>query len=325
MGKAFRFQDTLYDKPLLATSATVESVFKYLNSRNSGEFELSSSKTSFSSTTSEVEFDSLTKIGKIRIDGPLTYRSTILTALCGLTSYQKLESDFRKLLSLEVKTVVLWIDSGGGEAYSAFETASLIRSLADKHGVKLIGYCDGIAASAAYAFASVCHEFVMNPEAQAGSVGVVVKLRNNSKQLQSAGINDTFLYAGDNKVPFDKSGEWSASFIDDIQSKVDQLYAEFTGFVAKNRKLNVTDIVATKAKMFSANDAVKLGLADSAMTREQFSKFLVSGTKPVQKSTVRAVAKPKSTTSLMTPVKSHTNKSDGVRTYLEKIYGTQKQ
>lgn len=295
MGKVARFQDSLYDKPLLALPKTVESVFSYLNSRNSGEFELSASKSSFNATTSEVEFDSASKIGTLRIDGPLSYRSTILSALCNLTSYQKLEADFLNLISLGAKKVVLLIDSGGGESYGCFETAALIRSLADKSDVRLIAYADGIAASAAYAFASVAHEFVMNPHAEAGSVGVVVRLRNANEAMTKMGVKDTYVYAGDSKIPFDASGDWSEEFIADLQSKVDVLYGDFTKFVSKYRKISVKDVIATNAKMFSAKDAIKLGLADKAMTREElgdYLKIVAAPVKPVTATKPKVATKP---------------------------------
>ena len=288
--KALRFQYDLFNRPHLCTSSTLDNVLSYLNSRNSGEFELSASKQSFNTSTSEVEFDSATKTGTLRVMGPMSYRSTILTSLCGLTSYQKVESDFRKLISLQAKKVILWIDSGGGESYSCLETAAILRSLADKNGIRLIAYCDGVMASAAYAIGCVSHEVILNPESQTGSIGVVVKLRNFSKGLKQAGIEDTYLFAGKNKIAFDGSGEWSQEFIADLKIKIDSLYNEFTSFVAKYRKLNVKNVIATNAKMFTSADAIKIGLADKAMTREQFSNYLMSGTATQSPITVKAKA-----------------------------------
>jgi ClpP class serine protease len=273
-----RLENDLFNKPHLIQAASLESIFQYLDSRNAGtELSVSSIKT----TVAKPKVDTNSKTAILEIRGPLSYRSTRFDALCGLQSYQQIESDFRSLVNSGAKKIALIIDSPGGEAYGVFETAALLRTLADKNGVKLLCYVDGNLASAAYALSCVSHEVILNPEASAGSIGVVVKLRNNNKQLKMAGIEDTYIFAGENKIAFNKSGEWSSDFINDIQSKINTTYDKFTSFVAVNRKIAVRDVVATKAKMFDANQAVSLKLADSIMTRDEFFKYFYTGTKPL--------------------------------------------
>ncbi|NMV11857.1 signal peptide peptidase SppA, partial [Vibrio parahaemolyticus] len=87
-----------------------------------------------------------------------------------------------------VKTVVMLADSGGGEAMGVFQAATTIKRIAKENNINLIGYCDGMAASACYALLAVCESIYTHPMGQLGSIGVVVQLTDTSKALDMAGI-----------------------------------------------------------------------------------------------------------------------------------------
>ena len=53
---------------------------------------------------------------------------------------------------------------------------------------------------------AAAHEIIANPESEAGSIGVVISLQNNNKQLEKEGIERTFITAGSEKVPFEEDG-----------------------------------------------------------------------------------------------------------------------
>jgi ClpP class serine protease len=131
-----------------------------------------------------------------------------------------------------------------------------------------------MAASAAYGLACAAHEIILNPDAEVGSVGVVVRLMNDSEHLKQEGYERSFVYAGKNKIPYATDGSFRKEFLDDIQSHVDALYEQFTGFVAEYRDIPVEAVVATQASVFMAKDAVAKGMADSIKTREEFFLYL---------------------------------------------------
>lgn len=288
--KTIRIAESLYNTPHLISLPAFDGIMSYLDSRNSNTS--ASVDSTPVSKESNVQYDAATKTATLKVNGALTYRSNMLTALCGMSSYEKLQSDFDQMIDQGAKTIVLWIDSGGGQAYSCFETASYLRKTADEKGIRLVAYCDGTMASAAYALGCVAHEVILNPESECGSIGVVVKLRNTNQQLRNAGVEDTYLIGGKNKVPFTKDGCWRTEFIADIQSKVDFLYDQFTGFVAKHRGISLNSVVDTQAKMYTAKDAVKLGLADSIMTREEFDSYISSGKTMKSKHATRQTSLP---------------------------------
>lgn len=217
--------------------------------------------------------------GVLKVEGALTYKP--ITSMCApdTCNYQELYKASEKFISEGKDTIYFIHDSGGGEAYNMMETANAIRTLADQNNVKLIGYVDGLAASASYGLLSSCHEIIANPDARVGSIGVVVSLMNNSGALEKAGYKRSFITAGANKVPFDSEGEFTESFKENIQDDVNTLYKQFTEHVASYREgMSVDDVKSTEAGVFRAEEALKLGLIDKMMTVSEFKKeYLADG------------------------------------------------
>lgn len=273
MGKLYRLTEKIVNKPQLMEASALADVIQILAARNDGVVELAISG-GRERQAKELGYDSTTGIGLLSIDGPLTYLE--YSPMCGSepSSYQRLTSEFKALVEAGAHTIVLDVDSPGGEAYACFETANTLRSMADDAGVKILAYVDGIAASAAYGLSCIADEIIINPMAEVGSIGVVVGLTNVSKAEQSMGITRTFVYAGDSKIPFDAEGNFTEAFLGDIQSRVDSLYADFVSHVAEARGITPETVVNTQAKVFTANKALELGLADAVMTVAEFQNYL---------------------------------------------------
>jgi ClpP class serine protease len=249
-----------------------ESVIEYLNARCEDDIESGGGPTE---SNSRYSYNPDMQVAVMDIEGPLTYKPiTFMGMDCGGASYQTLKEDFTYLVEQGVKTVAFNADSPGGEAFQLFPTASYIRKLADANGVKIITYVDGLAASAMYGLASISDEIIMAPSAEVGSIGVVVRLMNDSKALEMNGYQRTFIKAGASKVPFGEDGEFRKEFLEDIQDKVDVLYEEFTGFVAEHRNMSVDKVRSTEAKTFLPEKALQLGLADKVMSVEDFYMYL---------------------------------------------------
>lgn len=265
-----RLREKLCNTPHLIHPTSFETIIDYLDKRcedgEAGEPVQGNSRYSYNQDM---------QVAVLNIDGPLTYKPVTMMGFdCGGTSYQQLKEDFSYLVESGAKTVALNISSGGGEAYQVFATARYMKELAVKNEVKLLSFVDGMAASAAYALASIGDEIILNEGSEVGSIGVVVRLLNNSKQLEKEGVQRIFVTAGDSKVPFDKEGNFRDGFLADLQEKVDFLYDEFTEFVATNRSLSVDAVRATEAKTFLPEKALQLGLADSVMNSEEFYTYL---------------------------------------------------
>lgn len=262
----------LNNTPLLIEPASFESILDYLTDRNTGEMAITASQQP--REEKYLNYNTDTSVGLIEIDGALTYKTTGWEAFCGGTSYESIVEQFNAMSAQGMKTLVLWADSGGGEAYGMMETGRYLRKQANELGIQIITYVDGLSASACYGVTCIADKVIMNPNSEVGSIGVVVRLMNDSKALEQAGYERTFVFAGGNKVPFAEDGEFRKEFLEDIQVKVDSLYKEFTGYVSEMRSIPVDQVKSTEAKVFMAEDAVSLGLADILMTHEEFSEYL---------------------------------------------------
>ena len=208
--------------------------------------------------------------GYLDVTGTLVAKHDDFNACMGFTSYEKLYSQFEKQVSMGIEKVVLNVDSGGGEARTAFEMADQFKALAVDNNIPIYAYVDGLSASAAFLWSSIADEIVARPDSEIGSVGVVVQLVNNSKMLENKGITRKFITYGENKVPFDDSGEFTAKFIQSIQEKVNKTGIQFNKFIARNRNMQVEDVIATQAEVFDTEDALKVGFIDKVMTKSEF-------------------------------------------------------
>ena len=266
----YRIREKLCNTPHLIHPSSFESIIDYIDKRcadgEPGEAIQGNSRYSYNEDM---------QVAVLNIDGPLSYKPvTIMGFDCGGTSYQQLKEDFTTLVDSGAKTISFHVSSGGGEAFQMMDSARYMKKLAQDNGVRTLAYVDGLSASAAYGLSVIADEIIMANGSEVGSVGVVVRLMNDSKALAKDGYERTFIAAGDSKVPFDKEGNFREGFLEDIQTKVDTLYNEFTEFVAENRSLSVEAVRSTQAKTFLPQKAIELGLADSVMTLEEFYDYL---------------------------------------------------
>lgn len=228
-----------------------------------------------------------TNTGLIQISGVLVSDSMgNLEALCGLTSYESIKNQMVAYTqNTSIKRVLFHIQSGGGEAYKCFSNCKEVKQLAQKHGIELIAYVDGQAASAAFAWASICDKIIAHPESNSiGSVGVVMQLVNDSKALEQKGYTRQFVYSGNSKIPFAQDGTFKAEFIQELQSKIDETYNTFVNHVSTNRKMSKQDVIKTEAKTYTAKKAMSLKLVDHLMTESELFEYLgkpMIGSKPV--------------------------------------------
>lgn len=274
-----QFSQLLFDNQLLASEGTVREVYeKYqLAIQHTPEYVGLSKK-----VTMETEFNTKvfkgtdgTKYGLLPVKGALVYEETGWEALCGMTSYEGLQAKAERMINRDgVEHIILELNSGGGMAYGCFETAQYVKNLASQNDVKITAYVDGVAFSGGYAWCCIADEVIVNPMAKVGSIGVVLPLVNRSEQDKKEGIERIYITAGKSKVPFDKDGKFTKEAISDIQKDVMVTYEMFVQHVADMRGMSRDDVMDTEAKTFGTKDALKLGLIDDVMTKEQFYEHL---------------------------------------------------
>lgn len=173
-------------------------------------------------------------------------------------------------------SVVLDLQSPGGEAIGAFEAADAVRALASKKPV--IAVVNGMAASAAYAIASAASKIVTTPTGLSGSVGVVMVHADYSRALDREGVKPTMIFAGQHKVDGNPFEPLSDTVRSDLQAEVNQFYEMFVATVAKGRPgMSSKAIRETEARTFMGADAVRVGLADEVGSFETAIAELTRG------------------------------------------------
>lgn len=274
------FSQLLFNRELLASKGTVEDVLsKYQLAITHGhEFVgLVKNNKSYQTVMGSNVFkgDDGKLLGILPIKGALIYEETGWEALCGMTSYEGLQNKAEYMIKERgIDHLILELNSGGGMAYGCFETAQYVKNLAKENDVKITTYVDGVAHSGGYAWACIADEVILNPMARVGSIGVVLPLVNTSEKDKKEGIERIYITAGKSKVPFDKDGKFTKESLDKIEKDVMVTYDMFVDHVSENRGLDRSVVIDTEASTFNADEALKIGLVDQIMTKENLYQYL---------------------------------------------------
>lgn len=199
----------------------------------------------------------------VPVHGTLVNRGAWLGPKSGMTSYEGLQAQIRDAVNdPEINSILLDIDSPGGEAAGMFDLASTIRSARAQK--RVVAVVNDMAASAAYGIASAADEIVVSPTSTTGSIGVVMMHLDRSVEMQMKGIRPTFVYAGAHKIDGNPFGPLPADVRADLQASVDTYYSRFVEAVGEGRgqRLSAEQARATEARTYIGAEAVKLGLAD---------------------------------------------------------------
>ncbi|MEW6490357.1 MAG: S49 family peptidase [Thermodesulfobacteriota bacterium] len=204
-------------------------------------------------------------VALIPVRGTLMKRANLFTRFSGGTSYDLLQRDLAEALGdPAVDALLLPIDSPGGTADGVTELARWLR---EQRGRKrMIGYADGLMASAAYYLGSAVDEVVAAESALVGSIGVVLAHYDYSGAYEKIGVKTTFLHAGAYKVAGNETEALSEEARTYLQGIVDGYYRLFVDDVAASRPLSAEAARNTEARVYLGAQAVAEGLADRVGT-----------------------------------------------------------
>ncbi len=270
--------DRVFGRPLLASPAFAEAVLSVFEGRVDGmvaDHRHAPNATRFvGARQPRARGLSLSRIegstALITIDGPLVNRGAWIDANCGLTSYEGVVAQVREAeADSSIKSVILDINSGGGEATGMFAAAAAIRKLAKAKYV--VAVVNDLAASAAYGLASAADEIVISPTSIVGSIGVVMLHLDRSAEMAAKGVRPTLIYSGAHKVDGNPFEELSEKVRAAMQRDSGAIYDRFLETVALGRGTRLTAAAAraTEAKIYIGLDAIAAGLADRFGTVEE--------------------------------------------------------
>ena len=230
--------------------------------------------------SSEVESEStepsqiIDGIGVLDISGALVSRPM---GFCSPLSYAEITHQFDSLLANEaVNTIVLRIDSAGGEVSGLFDLSDHIYNARGQKPI--IAVVDDMAYSAAYGIASAADKIVLSRTGGVGSVGVVSYHVDQSEAHKKRGVKVEYIYAGERKIDGNPNQALSDVAKETAQLEINRLYQLFVTTIARNRNLSLDTVRDTEASTYHGELALSVGFADEINT---FSEVIINLLNPV--------------------------------------------
>ncbi|WP_264711341.1 S49 family peptidase [Wolbachia endosymbiont (group B) of Aporia crataegi] len=208
-------------------------------------------------------------IAIIRIYGVLTKKTEAFDHILDMTSYENIHEEIESALEdKSIETILLDIDSPGGEVNGVFDLADFIYSARGKK--RIIAIANDDAYSAAYAIASSAEKIFLTRTSGVGSIGVIASHIDQSRFDEKQGIKYTTIFAGSRKNDLNPHEPMTSESLGSLQKEVDRLYEMFVQLIARNRGLSMEKIRSTEAGLYFGEKAVEIGLADGVTTFFEF-------------------------------------------------------
>jgi signal peptide peptidase SppA len=160
--------------------------------------------------------------------------------------------------------VALTINSPGGAPTQSALVAERIRELAGRRKVRVLAFCEDVAASGGYWLACAADEIYAHSSSLVGSIGVVSAGFGLTGLLERIGVERRVYTAGNNKMRLDPFRPEKAEDVAWLESLQSQLHEQFADWVRKRRgdKLNGGNGDLFSGEVWTGNRAVELGLID---------------------------------------------------------------
>ena len=214
-------------------------------------------------------------VAVIPVVGPLFRYANLFTAISGASSYEVMAKDFNSALeNPDVHSVVLDIDSPGGEVNGCAEFANMIY---ESRGTKpIIAYASGDAASGAYWIASACDQIIASETSLLGSIGVVAVYRDSNDQ--------NVLEIVSSQSPYKRLDPNSDDGKSRLQSRIDDLASVFIDSIAKHRGVDPPTVLKEfgGGDVFVGKNAIRLGLADDVGSLENIIQQQINNQNPAK-------------------------------------------
>ncbi|WP_265023138.1 S49 family peptidase [Wolbachia endosymbiont (group B) of Ischnura elegans] len=211
------------------------------------------------------------KTAVIAIHGILTKKPGAFDDFLGMTSYEKIQEEIEEALSnKDIETILLDIDSPGGEVNGIFDLADFIYESRAKK--RIIAIANDDAYSAAYAIASSAEKVFVSRTSGVGSIGVIASHIDQSGFDEKQGIKYTTVFAGSRKNDLNPHEPMTSESLESLQKEVDRLYEMFVQLIARNRGLSIEKIRSTEAGLYFGKNAVDIGFADGITILSSINK-----------------------------------------------------
>lgn len=199
----------------------------------------------------------------IQIKGALMSQSPAIYEKLGMvTRYSTLMREVSMARDMGATAVLFNINSPGGTVSGNIEAA---RAIADID-MPTMGYCSGMACSAAYKLAAGMDQIVASPSADVGNIGTILSWADCSEFWKEMGIEFKALVSDGADLKSTFHTEPDEKQVEFLQEGVNEAGATFREWVAEHR--DVSEEV-WRAGWYSGDRAEALGLTDGQASFEE--------------------------------------------------------
>ena len=172
------------------------------------------------------------------------------------------------LVATPQDSVMVKVDSPGGSVIDYGLAAAQLVRIRDA-GLHISVCVDRVAASGGYMMACVAHKIYAAPFAYVGSIGVVMSSLNFHNLLKKHDVDVIELTAGENKRPLSAVGEVTNEGKQHVKGQLQAIHDQFKSMVATYRpELDIEAV--TKGDVWTASNALQIGLVDALITSDSF-------------------------------------------------------
>ena len=206
----------------------------------------------------------------LELFGTLAPRMDLMTAFSGGASLERFTKRFRAALAAEsVKTVLLLVDSPGGDARGVAAAAKLIRDARTDKRIVIVA--ENLMASGALWIGTAGTVVEATMGSEIGSHGVFLIHTEFSEAMKEAGQKSTKISAGENKALATRFEPLSDKARADLQREVNDMFSLFTRELALNRNVSEQFVLDRfgQGKVFQAEEAVDRKMIDGVISVEE--------------------------------------------------------
>ena len=206
-------------------------------------------------------------VGILNVKGYIFRNDNWLVRFGYGVSIESLAKDFNSLINNDsISSIILNIDSPGGEANGVSEFSDMVFSARDKKNI--VSYVGGSGASGAYWIASSASKIYANDTAIIGSIGTVISVIDDRGYYEKFGIKEYELVS--RLSPFKRDDVATTEGRDRVIDLLDGITEVFQSKVAAYRNVS-NDVVKEnygKGKVFTGQKAQSLGMVDEVSSFE---------------------------------------------------------
>lgn len=207
----------------------------------------------------------------VRLHGTIGIGSPLRPALTFDTLNATLE---RAFAWRGAPAVLLAVNSPGGSAVQSALIHGRIRQLADEKGVKVISFCEDVAASGGYWLAAAGDEIYADRSSIVGSIGVLYAGFGFTEALHKLGVERRVHTAGEHKMMLDPFRPERDDEVARLKAMQADIHETFKALVRSRRdgRLRGEESELFSGAFWAGNRALELGLIDGLGSVHQVVK-----------------------------------------------------